>query len=73
MAVICEVWFLVARNKRYKLAVSSLVAAVNIACTGCAYLRRDSQAELSWVAAPVPRRCTREVAQTVTHLSTNVG
>ena len=33
-----------------ELAVSSLVMAETIASTHCAYLRRDSQAELTWVA-----------------------
>jgi len=55
-----------------ELAVSSLAMAVIIASTHCVYLRRDGQAELTWVVYHIPRRCERDSnSRTVTHPSTN--
>jgi len=42
-----------------ELAVSSLTMAVIIASTHFAYLRRDGQAELAWVAGYIQRWFTR--------------
>jgi len=39
--------------------------------THCTYVRRDGQAELTWVAGYVPRWFTRLLM--VTHLSTNLA
>jgi len=49
-------------NRAYgyaELAVSSLAMAVIITSTHFAYLRRDGQAELAWVACYIPRWFTR--------------
>jgi len=48
---------------------SSLAVAVTIASTHCAYPRRDSQAELAWVAGYAVRQFT--CSKAVTHPRTN--